>query len=85
MTTDDQQPVTMSSEDTDSQDDTETDHAYDQSSDQEAMMYILCPDLNSESDSDDSLFGTERLDSLGVTVALGNIYHQILPIDVPTC
>ena len=61
MTTDDQQSVTMISEDTDSQDDTETDHAYDQSSDQEAMMVILCPHLHSESDSDeyDSLFGTD--------------------------
>ena len=49
MTTDDQQSFTMISEDTDSQDDTETDHAYNQSSDQEAMMDILCPDLNPES------------------------------------
>ena len=51
----------MISEDTDSQDNTDTDHAYDHSSDQEAMMDILCPDLNSVSDSDkdDSLFGTE--------------------------
>ena len=59
----------MISEDTDSQDDTETVHTYDQSSDQEAMMDILCPDLNSESDSDedDSLFGTEWLDNLGNT------------------
>ena len=61
MTTDDQQSVTMISEDTVSQDDTETDHTYDQSSDQETMMDILCRDLDSESDSDedDSLFGTE--------------------------
>ena len=60
-TTDDQQSVTMISEDTDSRDDTETDHAYDHSSDQEAVMDILCPYLNSESDvdDDDSLFGTE--------------------------
>ena len=51
----------MISEDTESWDDTETDHAYDHSSDQEAIMGILCLDLNSESDSDedDSLFGTE--------------------------
>ena len=36
-------------------------HVYYQSSDQEAIMDILCPDLNSDSDSDkdDSLFGTE--------------------------
>ena len=59
--TGDQQAVTMISEDTDSQDDSETDHAYGHSSDQEAIMDILCPDLNSESDSDedDNLFGTE--------------------------
>ena len=58
---DDQQSVTMIREDTESQDDTETDHAYDTSSDQEAVMDILCPDLNSESDSDedDILFGME--------------------------
>ena len=64
--TDDQQSVTMISEDTDSLDDTETDHTYDHSSDQETIMDILCPDLNSESDSDkdDSLFGTEWLDNL---------------------
>ena len=61
MTTDDQQSVTMTSEDTDSQGNTDTDHAYDHSSNQEAMMDILYPDLNSESDSneDDSLFGME--------------------------
>ena len=61
MTNDDQQSVTMISEDTNSQDNTKSDHAYDYSSDQEAMMDILCPDLGSESDSDedDSLFGTE--------------------------
>ena len=47
MMTDDQQSVAMISEDTESQDDTETDHTYDPSSDQEAMMDILCPDLNS--------------------------------------
>ena len=60
-----QQSVTMISEDTDSLDDTETDHAYDHSSDQEVMMDILCPDLDSESDSneDDCLFGTEWLDT----------------------
>ena len=60
-TTDDQQSGTMITKDTNSQDNTVTDHAYDQSSDQEAMMDILCPDLNSESgsDEDDSLFGTE--------------------------
>ena len=47
----------MISEDTDSWVDTETDH----SSDQEAITDILCPDLNSESDSDenDSLFSKE--------------------------
>ena len=51
----------MIREDTDSQDDTETDHTCDQSSDQEAIMDILCPYLKSDSDSDkgDSLFGTE--------------------------
>ena len=61
MTTDDQQSVTMISEDTDSKDNTDSDHTYDHSSDQEAMMDILCPDLNSESasDEDDNLFGTE--------------------------
>ena len=61
MTTYDQQSVTMISEDANSQDDTEADHTYDHSSDQEAMMDILCPDLISESDSDkgDSLFGME--------------------------
>ena len=59
--TDDQQLVTMINEDTDSQDDTETDLAYDHSSDQEVITDILFPDLNSESDSDEeySLFGTE--------------------------
>ena len=57
-TTDDQQSVTMISEDTNSLDDTETDQAYDHSSDQEAITDILFPDLNSESDSDeeDSMF-----------------------------
>ena len=61
MMTDDQQSVAMISEDADSQDDTETDHTYDYSSDQEVMMIIFCQDLNPESDSDedDSLFGTE--------------------------
>ena len=49
--TDDQQSVTMMSEDTDSWDDTETDHTYDHSSDQEAIMDILFPDLNFELDS----------------------------------
>ena len=51
VTTDDQQSVTMITEDTDSQDNTDNDHAYDHSSDQEVMMGILCPHLNSESDS----------------------------------
>ena len=61
MTTDDQQSVTMISEYAGSWDDAETDCAYDQSSDQEAIMDILYLNLNSESDSDedDSLFGTE--------------------------
>ena len=61
MMTDYQQSVTMISEDTNSQDDIETDHTYDPSSDHKAMMHILCPDLDSKSDSDndDSLFGTE--------------------------
>ena len=61
MTTDDWQSVSMISEDNDSQDETETDHAYDQSYVQEAIMDILCPDLDSDSDSnkDDSLFGIE--------------------------
>ena len=51
----------MISKDTDSKDNIETDHAYDQSSDQEAIMDILFPDLDSDSDTDeeDSLFGTE--------------------------
>ena len=59
--TNDKQSVTMISEDTDSWHDTETDLAYDHSSDQEATMDILFPDPNSESDSDEegSLFGTE--------------------------
>ena len=61
MTTDDQQSVSMINEDTDSQDDIEINHAHDQSSDQEAIMDVLCPDLNSNSDSDEdnSLSGTE--------------------------
>ena len=61
MMTDDQQSVTMISEDTESHDDTKTDHTYDHSSDQEVIMDILCPDLDSESDSDedDGLFGTD--------------------------
>ena len=50
--TDNQQSVNMNSEDTDSQDNTDTDHTYDHSSYQEAIINILCPDLNSESDSD---------------------------------
>ena len=58
MTTDDQLSVTMISEDTYPQDNTDTDHTYDHSSDQEAMMDILCPDLDSES-KDSSLFFTE--------------------------
>ena len=51
----------MISEDTDSKDNTETDHAYDQSSDQETIIDILCLDFDfdSDSDEDDSLFGTE--------------------------
>ena len=69
MTTGDCQSVTMISKDTDSQDNTKTDHAYDHSFDQEAMMDILCPDLDFESDSDEdeSLFSTERLDKLSAT------------------
>ena len=61
MTNNDQQSITMISEDTDSQDDTKTEHAYNHSSDQEAMIDILSPDLTSELDSDehDSLFCTE--------------------------
>ena len=61
MMTDDQQAVAMISEDTDSQDDTMTHDTYDHSSDQEAMIDILCPDFNPEldSDKDDSLFDTE--------------------------
>ena len=61
MTTDDKQSISMISEDTDSKDDTETDHVYDQSSDQEAIMDILCqgPNSGSDSDEDDSSFGTE--------------------------
>ena len=61
MMTDDQQSVAVISEGPESQDDTDTDHAYGHSSDQEAMMDILYPDLDSESDldEDDSLFGTE--------------------------
>ena len=64
--TDDQQSVTMISEETNSQDDTENDYTYDHSSDQDANVDFLFPDLSSESDSDeeDSLFGTEWLDSL---------------------
>ena len=60
MTTDDQQAVSMISKHTDSQDDTKTDHAYEQS-DQEEIMDILCPDLDSDSDldKDNSIFGTE--------------------------
>ena len=69
MTTDDQQSVTFIREVTDSQDDTETDHAYDESSDQEAIMDILCPDLDSDSDWDknNSLFCREWLDTLWAT------------------
>ena len=59
MMTDDQQSVSMISENTDSQDDTETDHVYDHSSDLEAMMDILCLISESDSDEDDSLFGTD--------------------------
>ena len=61
MTTIDQQSVSMISKDTDSQDDTETDHTYNQSSDQQAITDILCPYISSDSDSDkdDSLFCTE--------------------------
>ena len=49
--------LTVTREETDSRDDTETDHSYDQ----EANTDFLFPNLNSESDSDkeDSLFGTE--------------------------
>ena len=64
--TNDQQSVTMISEETDSQDDAETDHTYDHSSDQEAIMDFLFADLNSESDSDegDILFVSKWLDDL---------------------
>ena len=48
--TDDQQSVTMISEDTDPGDDTKTDHTYNHLSHQEAIMDILFPDLNSEWD-----------------------------------
>ena len=67
MTTDDQQLVSMISKDTDSQDDIETDHPCDQSSDQEGIIDTLCPDLNSDSDEDedDRLFGSEWLDNIG--------------------
>ena len=51
----------MISEEIDSGDDAETDHAYDHSSDQQAIMDFLFPDLNSESDN---LFGREWLDNL---------------------
>ena len=56
--TDDQQSVTKISKETDSWDDTETNHTYDHSSDEEAMTDFLFPDLSSESDSDeeDSFF-----------------------------
>ena len=59
--TDDQQSVTMIREETESWDDTETDHTYDHSSDHEGNMNFLFPDLSPESDSDeeDNLFGTE--------------------------
>ena len=61
MITDDQQSVASINEDTESQDEIEIDHTYDHSSDQETMMDVLCPDLNSESnsDEDDILFDTE--------------------------
>ena len=42
-----QQSITMISEDTDSHDNTETDHVYVHSPEHEAIMDILCPDLNS--------------------------------------
>ena len=59
--TDDQQSVKKICKENDLWDDNETDHAFDQSSDQEENSDFLFPDLNSESDSDkeDSLFGTE--------------------------
>ena len=47
--TDDQQSVTMINEETESWNDTKTDHAYDHSSDQEVNMDFLFPDLSSES------------------------------------
>ena len=61
MTTEDQQSVCMVTKNTDSQVDTKTDHTYEHSSDQEAMMNILCPDLDSDSDLDEGycLFVTE--------------------------
>ena len=60
-TSDDQQSVNMVCEENGSWDDTEMDHAYDHSSDQEANSDILFPDINSESvsDEEDSLFGTQ--------------------------
>ena len=66
ITTNDQQSVNMICQENDSWDDTETDHAYDHSSDQEANSDFLFPDLISESDLDeeDNLFGTEWLDDL---------------------
>ena len=69
MMTDDEQSVAMISEDTETQDDTETNHSYDCSSDQEAIKDVLCPDLNSGSDEDedDSLCGTEWLYNLGAS------------------
>ena len=59
--TNDQQSVTMISKETESWEDTETDHVYDHSSHQGLNVDFLFPDLSSESDSDeeDSLFGTE--------------------------
>ena len=50
----------MISKDTDSQVDTKIDHVYDYSYDQEAIMDILCPDLDFDSGSEknDTLFGT---------------------------
>ena len=59
--TDDQQSFTMIRVEADSWNDTETDHTYDHSSDQEANTDFLFPDFSSESDPDeeDSLFSTE--------------------------
>ena len=68
----------------DPRDDTETDHAYNHLSDQEAYSDFLLLDLNSEPglDGEDSLFGIEWLDNLSI---LDHVVLSMQEVEGKTC